>query len=70
MTTPAILRRRPDPTGDRLATAIFVVALIHGLGLKALAEGVDDPVDLAALWSLGFDGATGPAVMPPEPDPD
>ena len=31
MTTPAILRRRRDPTGDGLATAIFVVALIHGL---------------------------------------
>jgi periplasmic protein TonB len=31
LTTPAILRRRRDPTGDRLATAIFVVALIHGL---------------------------------------
>ena len=31
MTAPAILRRRRDPTGDRLATAIFVVALIHGL---------------------------------------
>jgi EAL domain-containing protein (putative c-di-GMP-specific phosphodiesterase class I) len=52
------------------AYAQSLVALIHGLGLKALAEGVDDPADLAALWSLGFDGATGPAVMPPEPDPD
>ena len=31
MITPAILRRRRDPTSDRLATAIFVVALIHGL---------------------------------------
>ncbi len=39
-----------------------LVALIHGLGLEALAEGVDDARDLAALWALGFDGATGPAV--------
>lgn len=39
-----------------------LVALIHGLGLTALAEGVADAADLAALWALGFDGATGPAV--------
>jgi len=31
LTTPAILRRRRDPAGDRLATAIFVAALAHGL---------------------------------------
>jgi EAL domain-containing protein (putative c-di-GMP-specific phosphodiesterase class I) len=39
-----------------------LVALIHGLGLTALAEGIDDERDLATLWALGFDGATGPAV--------
>lgn len=39
-----------------------LVALIHGLGLEALAEGIDDAADLKALWALGFDGATGPAV--------
>jgi EAL domain-containing protein (putative c-di-GMP-specific phosphodiesterase class I)/GGDEF domain-containing protein len=39
-----------------------LVALIHGLGLEALAEGVDDAGDLTALWALGFDGATGPVV--------
>ncbi len=39
-----------------------LVALIHGLGLAALAEGIDDPRDLAALWPLGFDGATGPVL--------
>jgi diguanylate cyclase (GGDEF)-like protein len=39
-----------------------LVALIHGLGLTALAEGIDDERDLGALWALGFDGATGPAV--------
>ncbi|MDQ2780155.1 MAG: EAL domain-containing protein [Pseudomonadota bacterium] len=39
-----------------------LVALIHGLSMSALAEGVDDAADLAALWALGFDGATGPAV--------
>jgi predicted signal transduction protein with EAL and GGDEF domain len=39
-----------------------LVALIHGLGLMALAEGVDDEADLMRLWALGFDGATGPAL--------
>jgi EAL domain-containing protein (putative c-di-GMP-specific phosphodiesterase class I) len=39
-----------------------LVALIHGLGLLALAEGVAEAPDLALLWELGFDGATGPAV--------
>ena len=39
-----------------------LVALIHGLGLLALAEGVAEADDLAQLWDLGFDGATGPAV--------
>jgi EAL domain-containing protein (putative c-di-GMP-specific phosphodiesterase class I)/GGDEF domain-containing protein len=39
-----------------------LVALIHGLGLRALAESIDDAQDLAALWALGFDGATGAAV--------
>jgi EAL domain-containing protein (putative c-di-GMP-specific phosphodiesterase class I) len=44
------------------AYAHSLVALIHGLGLSALAEGINDADDLAALWALGFDGATGPAV--------
>lgn len=39
-----------------------LVALIHGLGMQALAEGAADPRQLEALWRLGFDGATGAAV--------
>jgi diguanylate cyclase (GGDEF)-like protein len=39
-----------------------LAALVHGLGLKALAEGITDVGDLQALWALGFDGATGAAV--------
>ena len=39
-----------------------LVALLHGLGLATLAEGIEDAQDLAELWTLGFDGATGPAV--------
>ncbi len=42
--------------------AASLVALVHGLGLKALAEGITEEDDLAALWALGFDGATGTAV--------
>jgi EAL domain-containing protein (putative c-di-GMP-specific phosphodiesterase class I)/GGDEF domain-containing protein len=39
-----------------------LVALIHGLGQKAVAEGMDDAQDVAALWDIGFDAATGPAL--------
>jgi EAL domain-containing protein (putative c-di-GMP-specific phosphodiesterase class I)/GGDEF domain-containing protein len=42
--------------------AASLVALVQGMGLKALAEGIADARDLAALWRLGFDGATGTAV--------
>jgi EAL domain-containing protein (putative c-di-GMP-specific phosphodiesterase class I)/GGDEF domain-containing protein len=44
-----------------------LVALIHGLGLHAIAEGVGDARHLELLWTLGFDGATGPAVVWPAP---
>ncbi len=39
-----------------------LVMLLRGMGLQLLAESVADEADLAALWALGFDGATGPAV--------
>jgi diguanylate cyclase (GGDEF)-like protein len=39
-----------------------LVALLRGIGLGVYAEGVSLPDDLRVLWSLGFDGATGPAV--------
>lgn len=61
MTTPAILRRRRDPTADRLATAIFVVALIHGLvilGVRFSAPPVADDA-LPTLEVL---------LVPPGPD--
>jgi diguanylate cyclase (GGDEF)-like protein len=45
-----------------------LAALVHGLGLQALAEGIGDRRDLQALWALGFDGAAGAAVaLTPEP---
>jgi diguanylate cyclase (GGDEF)-like protein len=43
-----------------------LLTLIHGLGLQALAEGVADERTLQALWTLGFDGATGPALGGPQ----
>lgn len=39
-----------------------LVALVHGLGARVIAEGADDAADLAVLWELGFDGATGQAA--------
>jgi diguanylate cyclase (GGDEF)-like protein len=39
-----------------------IVATAHGVGVAVYAGGVDDPLDLARLWELGFDGATGPAA--------
>ncbi len=44
------------------AYALSLAGLIRLLGLKALAEGVDSSEDLAMLWQLGFDGATGSAL--------
>jgi EAL domain-containing protein (putative c-di-GMP-specific phosphodiesterase class I) len=44
------------------AFARSLLALMHPLGLRVLAGGIDDAADLAMLWALGFDGATGPAV--------
>ena len=37
-----------------------LLSLLHGLGLQVLAVGVADSTELAALWALGFDGASAP----------
>jgi EAL domain-containing protein (putative c-di-GMP-specific phosphodiesterase class I) len=37
-----------------------VVTMLHGLSIKAFAEGVFDAADAQALWSIGVDGVTGP----------
>lgn len=39
-----------------------LVGLAHDAGARAYAEGADADDDLAALWAMGFDGATGRAV--------
>ncbi len=49
------------------AYALSLSGLIRLLGLKALAEGVDNAEDLAMLWQLGFDGATGTALRSAQP---
>jgi EAL domain-containing protein (putative c-di-GMP-specific phosphodiesterase class I)/GGDEF domain-containing protein len=46
----------------RAALVRGMVAMLHGLGLQVIAEGVEDDDDLDALWACGLDGATGPAV--------
>lgn len=41
-----------------------LVQLVQSVGLSITAEGVTRESDLALLWSLGFDAATGPVVRP------
>ncbi len=40
-----------------------LVKLVQAVGLQVSAEGVRSAADLEALWQLGFDAATGPAVL-------
>jgi len=37
-----------------------VVAMLHGLAMTVIAEGVTDARDAEALWRIGVDGVTGP----------
>lgn len=37
-------------------------AIAHNIGLQVVAEGVATTEEMVALWDLGFDGVTGPAV--------
>jgi diguanylate cyclase (GGDEF)-like protein len=41
-----------------------LLSLLRGIGLGVYAEGVVHAEDLRVLWTLGFDGATGPGVTP------
>lgn len=45
-----------------------LVKLVQAVGLQVTAEGVRSANDLEALWQLGFDAATGPALVA-EPGP-
>ena len=47
-----------------------LVTMLHSLSLQVIVEGVIDAADAQALWTLGVDGITGPAVaMPAGGDP-
>jgi EAL domain-containing protein (putative c-di-GMP-specific phosphodiesterase class I)/GGDEF domain-containing protein len=48
--------------GARAAFVSGMVTMLHSLGLQVYGEGVSDADDLAALWTCGLDGATGPAI--------
>jgi diguanylate cyclase (GGDEF)-like protein len=41
-----------------------LVTLLRGMQVQILAEAVRDEADLELLWTLGFDGATGPVLQP------
>lgn len=44
-----------------------IVRLVHEAGLTVTAEAVSGSAELASVWALGFDAATGPAVRPRRP---
>jgi len=52
----------PDSAGVRQHLQALV-RLVHDAGLTITAEGVALAGDLAVLWTMGFDAATGPAVL-------
>jgi len=54
-----------DPTAADMRRYLRgLVQLVQNVGLSITAEGVTREADLALLWSLGFDAATGPVVRP------
>jgi len=40
-------------------------SIVHGIGIQVIAEGVVSEAEFDALASVGFDGATGPAIREP-----
>ncbi len=51
-----------DADGDDHRFLQGLVQMAHGVGMQVCAEGVRSAADLAELWALGFDAATGPAL--------
>jgi diguanylate cyclase (GGDEF)-like protein len=45
---------------NRASHVAGIVAMLHGLSLQVIAEGVTDLLDVTALWDCGVDGVTGP----------
>lgn len=57
------LRRVSDADSDSARRHLQgLVRLVQAAGLSVVAEGVGHVADLEALWLLGFDAASGPAV--------
>lgn len=55
---------------NRAGHVAGIVAMLHGLSLQVIAEGVTDPLDVTALWDCGVDAVTGPwasTAAAPEP---
>ena len=46
--------------GGRANYLKSVIAMLHGLAMTVIAEGVTDEADAQALWGAGVDGITGP----------
>jgi predicted signal transduction protein with EAL and GGDEF domain len=40
-------------------------SLLHGLGLRVFAEGIEDAADLQTLWQLGYDGVVSAELAAP-----
>jgi EAL domain-containing protein (putative c-di-GMP-specific phosphodiesterase class I) len=57
-----------DAEDSAIVTA--VIGLAHALGLKALAEGVEDETQLRELQRLGCDVAQGYLLARPQPAAD
>jgi len=51
-----------DANAGNAAFLKGLTGIAHNIGLQVLAEGVATEAELAALATLGFDGATGPAI--------
>jgi diguanylate cyclase (GGDEF)-like protein len=45
---------------SRITYLKSVVAMLHGLSMKVIAEGVSDGDDAQVLWNIGTDAVTGP----------
>jgi len=55
------------PEGDALSVTRGAIALAHGLGMRAVAEGVESAAQLQALKELGCDEAQGYLLGRPLP---
>ena len=57
--------RDVDHNPGNLAYLKGLAGIAHGMGLLVVAEGVTSENEMNALKVIGFDGATGPAVVEP-----